>query len=124
MSLLQGYKKRNAYIATQGPLLNTVGDFWRLMWEFKSKVMVMLCSLSEDGHEACHPFWPYDEGSTAKYGKITVTLQTETSYESFIQRKMLIQDDKVSLSLAAVKPLDMGKLGDTESVCNALVFLV
>jgi protein tyrosine phosphatase len=93
-SFLDGYKKRNAYIATQGPLQNTVGDFWRLMWEFKSKVMVMLCSLTEDGHEACHPFWPYDEGGTAKYGKITVTLQTETSYDSFIQRKMLIQDDK------------------------------
>ena len=98
--LLQGYKKRNAYIATQGPLVNTLGDFWRLMWEFKSKVMVMLCSLSEDGHEACHPFWPYDEGGTAKYGKITVTLQSETSYESFIQRKMLLQDDKVILSLS------------------------
>ena len=103
VSLLQGYKKRNAYIATQGPLLNTVGDFWRLMWEFKSKVMVMLCSLTEDGHEACHPFWPYDEGGIAKYGKITVTLQTETSYDSFIQRKMLIQDDKVRLSLSVVK---------------------
>ena len=66
------------------------------MWEFKSKVIVMLCSLTEEeGQEACHPFWPYDEGSSAKYGKLTVTLQSETSYDSFIQRKMLIQDEKV-----------------------------
>ena len=95
---LQGYKCRNAYIATQGPLASTVGDFWRLMWEFKSKVIVMLCSLSEEGQEACHPFWPYDDGSTAKYGKLSVTLQSETSYDSFVQRKMLVQDEKVIFS--------------------------
>ena len=87
------------------------------MWEFKSKVMVMLCSLSEDGHEACHPFWPYDEGSTAKYGKITVTLQSETSYDNFIQRKMLIQDDKVSISLLPVVNLVCVTLCLRPSVC-------
>ena len=47
--VLQGYKKRNAYIAAQAPLLNTVGDFWRMIWEFKSKCIVMLCDLTEGG---------------------------------------------------------------------------
>ena len=65
------------------------------MWEFKSKVMVMLCKFSEEGTEACHPFWPTKEGDSAKYGKITVTLQSETSYENFFARKFLIHDDKV-----------------------------
>ena len=45
----QGYKLRNAYIAVQAPLRETVGDFWRMIWEFKSKAIVMLCNLEENG---------------------------------------------------------------------------
>ena len=52
---LQGYKKRNAYIAAQAPLPNTVGDFWRMIWEFKSKCIVMLCDLAEGGVVRKHP---------------------------------------------------------------------
>ena len=45
----QGYKLKNAYIATQGPMSNTVHDFWRMIWEFKSKAIVQLCQLEENG---------------------------------------------------------------------------
>ena len=46
---LQGYKLRNAYIAAQAPLQETVNDFWRMIWEFKSKAIVMLCNFEESG---------------------------------------------------------------------------
>jgi len=46
---MQGYRKRNAYIATQGPLPSTVNDFWQMVWEYESKCIVMLCNLQEDG---------------------------------------------------------------------------
>jgi protein tyrosine phosphatase len=95
-TFIDGYKRRNAYIATQGPLQTTVGDIWRMMWEFKSKVMVMLCNFTEEGHQACHPFWPSNEGESAKYGKMTVTLQSETQYDNFYTRKFLIHDDKAA----------------------------
>ena len=45
----QGYKLRNAYIAAQAPLQETVSDFWRMIWEFKSKAIVMLCNFEESG---------------------------------------------------------------------------
>ena len=93
--LLQGYKYPKAYIATQGPMQNTTGDLWRMVWEFKSKVMVLLCAFSEDGQEACHPFWPNNEGDTAKYGRMTVTLQSETSLGDFTSRKLLVQGEQV-----------------------------
>lgn len=91
---VQGYKYPRAYIATQGPLEETVGDMWRMMWEFKSKVMVMLCNFSEEGTEACHPFWPTKEGDSAKYGKITVTFQSESSFGDFTTRRLFIEAEQ------------------------------
>ena len=32
------------FVATQGPLPGTVGDFWRLVWQENSRVIVMLCN--------------------------------------------------------------------------------
>ena len=48
-TILKGYKQRDAYIVTQGPLENTVEDFWRMMWEYQCGCIVMLCQLEEDG---------------------------------------------------------------------------
>lgn len=51
-----------AYIATQGPLATTTADFWQLVWEQGSVVIVMLTKLNENGHTLCHHYWP-QEGS-------------------------------------------------------------
>ena len=45
----QGYRQRGAYIATQTPMENTVNDFWRMIWEYQSRSVVMLCRMKEDG---------------------------------------------------------------------------
>ena len=44
---LKGYRQRNAYIATQGPLQSTVSDFWRMVWEKQSICVVLLSELRE-----------------------------------------------------------------------------
>ncbi|XP_074659356.1 receptor-type tyrosine-protein phosphatase N2-like [Tubulanus polymorphus] len=51
-----------AYIATQGPLPHTVADFWQMIWEQGSVVIVMLTKLTETGVAMCHRYWP-EEGS-------------------------------------------------------------
>ncbi|BFY98162.1 hypothetical protein BsWGS_01202 [Bradybaena similaris] len=51
-----------AYIATQGPLPHTVADFWQMIWEQGSVVIVMLTKLVENGTSLCHRYWP-EEGS-------------------------------------------------------------
>ena len=45
----QGYKHRKAFLATQAPMESTVADFWDMIWETQSRVLVMLCNLEEEG---------------------------------------------------------------------------
>ncbi|KAL5486501.1 hypothetical protein EMCRGX_G018989 [Ephydatia muelleri] len=75
-SFIDGYKQCKGYIATQGPLQNTVEDFWRMVWEFKCRVIIMLCPLTE-GHESSYCYWPTEEEMAASYGSISVTLQSQ-----------------------------------------------
>lgn len=46
---VDGYKSPNRYVATQGPLTNTITDFWRMIWQLDSHQIVMLTSLDEGG---------------------------------------------------------------------------
>lgn len=58
-STISDHDPRNpAYIATQGPLPHTTADFWQLIWEQGSVVIVMLTRLTEDGVSMCHQYWP------------------------------------------------------------------
>lgn len=62
-STVMDHDPRNpAYIITQGPLAHTVADFWQMVWEQGSVVIVMLSRLQENGYHLAHRYWP-EEGS-------------------------------------------------------------
>ncbi|XP_065666542.1 receptor-type tyrosine-protein phosphatase N2 isoform X2 [Hydra vulgaris] len=48
------------YIAAQGPLYNTVSDFWQMIWEQGVVIIVNLTRLSDMGLPLCHRYWPED----------------------------------------------------------------
>ena len=47
-----------AYIATQGPLENTVCDFWQMLWEQGCNIVVMLTRIIENDTSMCYRYWP------------------------------------------------------------------
>ena len=64
--------------------------------------MVMLCNFTEEGHEACYPFWPSNEGEAAKYGNITVTLQSENSLGDFTTRKLFVEGEQLQKGVVSM----------------------
>ncbi len=48
----------NRYIATQGPLASTCGDFWHMTWESQADLVIMLTTIVERGRVKCHKYWP------------------------------------------------------------------
>ncbi|KAF2069612.1 hypothetical protein CYY_009068 [Polysphondylium violaceum] len=49
------------YICTQGPLQNTISDFWRMMWENSCSIIVMLSREQENCRPKCDRYWPDNE---------------------------------------------------------------
>ncbi|KAL5486487.1 hypothetical protein EMCRGX_G018974 [Ephydatia muelleri] len=90
-SFVDGYKQCKGYIATQGPLQNTVEDFWRMVWEFKCRVIIMMCPLTEKGHESSYCYWPTEEEMAVSYGSISVTLQSQLLYDGYEVRTFNIR---------------------------------
>lgn len=74
-SFMDGYKQKNAYIGTQGPLEKTYGDFWRMVWEQNVLVIVMTTRTDEGGRRKCGQYWPLEDGGQEVYGHIAVVNQ-------------------------------------------------
>ena len=67
------------YIASQGPLPDTVDDFWRMVWEQNVQHIVMLTTEVEKRTVKCHKYWPSSTDHPIQCGKLKVELSAETS---------------------------------------------
>ena len=87
--ILQGYNRKKEYIATQGPLPDTVGDFWRLIWDYNIPSVVMLTNLVEKMKVKCSQYWP-NTGSQ-QYANVNVTLINTIQQADFTIRHFQIK---------------------------------
>jgi protein tyrosine phosphatase len=60
-----------AYVAAQAPVPSAIGDWWRMVWERKISLVVMLTNLTEDGRTKAHLYWP-DEGKALQTEELFV----------------------------------------------------
>lgn len=87
-SFIDGYRQKDYFIATQGPLAHTVEDFWRMIWEWKCHAIVMLTEVQEREQDKCYQYWPTEGAVT--HGDITIELKSDTLSEAISVRDFLV----------------------------------
>ncbi|XP_055909192.1 tyrosine-protein phosphatase non-receptor type 61F isoform X2 [Eupeodes corollae] len=84
------------YILTQGPLGDTVGHFWLMIWEQKTKAILMLNKLLENKQIKCHQYWPDKRGADNAMKLMEVGLAVEylrcEEYKNFSRRWFRLTD--------------------------------
>ena len=69
-----------------GPVSRTLIDFWRLMWQEKSPIIVMVTNIKEEKKIKCQQYWP--DMDTSDYGPFRVTLNDEEILADYTIRKL------------------------------------
>uniref|UniRef100_A0A9J8A6I1 protein-tyrosine-phosphatase n=1 Tax=Cyprinus carpio carpio TaxID=630221 RepID=A0A9J8A6I1_CYPCA len=80
-------KLKRSYIATQGCLQNTISDFWRMVFQENSRVIVMTTKEVERGKSKCVKYWP-DVSALKEYGAMRVRNVKETLAHDYILREL------------------------------------
>ncbi|KAG8556079.1 hypothetical protein GDO81_017916 [Engystomops pustulosus] len=91
-SYINGFKEPRKYIAAQGPKEETMNDFWRMIWEQKSTIIVMVTRCEEGNRNKCAQYWPQCEGELEDYGDVTVKITEEKFFPDYITRKLHINN--------------------------------
>ncbi|XP_044612101.1 receptor-type tyrosine-protein phosphatase R isoform X4 [Equus asinus] len=85
---IRGYRgEEKAFIATQGPMINTVNDFWQMVWQEDSPVIVMITKLKEK-NEKCVLYWPEKRGI---YGKVEVLVISVNECDNYTVRNLVLK---------------------------------
>jgi len=92
------------FICTQAPLESTIDDFWRIVWQEKCKVVVMLCEILEQGRKKCEPYWPLDQvkSMTTSSG---ITIKNLNMIQT--EEMMSVSRLQVSISDSSAEPLEV-----------------
>ncbi|XP_047272001.1 tyrosine-protein phosphatase non-receptor type 13 isoform X17 [Homo sapiens] len=86
-------KEEFVYIACQGPLPTTVGDFWQMIWEQKSTVIAMMTQEVEGEKIKCQRYWPNILGKTTMVSnRLRLALVRMQQLKGFVVRAMTLED--------------------------------
>ncbi|EGW06747.1 Leukocyte common antigen [Cricetulus griseus] len=93
-SYIDGFKEPRKYIAAQGPRDETVDDFWRMIWEQKATVIVMVTRCEEGNRNKCAEYWPTMEEGTQAFRDVVVRINEHKRCPDYIIQKLHITHKK------------------------------
>ncbi|KAM3177608.1 hypothetical protein ACTXT7_004225 [Hymenolepis weldensis] len=86
-SWVDGQEQERKYIATQGPNMNTISDFWRMVWQYNCQCIVMVTSLFEHARLQCERYWP---AFSCTFGALSVTSRVAISTAQYTIREFRV----------------------------------
>uniref|UniRef100_A0AAQ4Q5B4 protein-tyrosine-phosphatase n=1 Tax=Gasterosteus aculeatus aculeatus TaxID=481459 RepID=A0AAQ4Q5B4_GASAC len=92
-NFIKGMDGPEAYIATQGPLPNTVCDFWRMNWEYNVAVIVMACREFEMGRKKCERYFPLLGEEPMSFGPFRISCESEQARTDYFIRTLTVEND-------------------------------
>ncbi|XP_067086600.1 receptor-type tyrosine-protein phosphatase C isoform X2 [Osmerus mordax] len=93
-SFIDGYKESKKYIAAQGPKEETVADFWRMIWEQQSSIIVMVTRCEESNRNKCAQYWPSAEHEAEIFDEFVVKLNGEDLCPDYIIRRLSLTNKR------------------------------
>uniref|UniRef100_A0A7N6ACC7 protein-tyrosine-phosphatase n=1 Tax=Anabas testudineus TaxID=64144 RepID=A0A7N6ACC7_ANATE len=91
-NFIKGIGGLEAYIATQGPLPNTVIDFWRMNWQY-NVVIVMACREFEMGRKKCERYFPLLGEEPMSFGPFRISCESEQTRTDYIIRTLRVEHE-------------------------------
>ena len=82
-------KKEKYFISNQGPKPETIEDFWTMVYEYNSNVIVMLCNVTEGGRIKCENYW-----EKPQMKKFSVEIQNEEKSKMHTIRKLKLKNKR------------------------------
>uniref|UniRef100_A0A8C8FCM4 Tyrosine-protein phosphatase non-receptor type 23 n=1 Tax=Oncorhynchus tshawytscha TaxID=74940 RepID=A0A8C8FCM4_ONCTS len=112
-------------IATQAPLSGTAADFWLMVWEQKVSLVVMLVSEQELDKGKVLRYFPTERGQQLAQGPITVTLTTQKTTPTHVERMIGLQyrDQSLKRTVIHLQFTSWPELGLPESKSNLICFI-
>ncbi|XP_026182378.1 tyrosine-protein phosphatase non-receptor type 12 isoform X2 [Mastacembelus armatus] len=95
-NFIKGIDGPEAYIATQGPLPNTVIDFWRMNWEYNVAVIVMACREFEMGRKKCERYFPLQGEKPMSFGPFRISCESEQARTDYVIRTLVVEYENES----------------------------
>ncbi|XP_021545253.1 tyrosine-protein phosphatase non-receptor type 12 isoform X3 [Neomonachus schauinslandi] len=90
-NFIKGVYGPKAYVATQGPLANTVIDFWRMIWEYNVVIIVMACREFEMGRKKCERYWPLYGEEPITFAPFKISCEAEQARTDYFIRTLLLE---------------------------------
>uniref|UniRef100_H3DMG3 protein-tyrosine-phosphatase n=1 Tax=Tetraodon nigroviridis TaxID=99883 RepID=H3DMG3_TETNG len=90
-NFIKGMDGPETYIATQGPLPNTVIDFWRMNWEYNVAVIVMACREFEMGRKKCERYYPQLKEEPVTFGPFRISCESEQARTDYLIRALTVE---------------------------------
>eukprot|EP00794_Sanderia_malayensis_P018949 gene18949-20855_t len=89
---------KRKYILSQGPLPDTCGHFWQMVWEQNSSAVIMLNKIIEKNSVKCHPYWPMGEDEELEFSDFRIKNRSERSANSYVVRDLQLEQISTGMS--------------------------